>query len=62
MIQEALEGAAMVGFAVGWRVFFAVDKVARLNPIYRATSGAVLDTLFGSVEDFESVPRTTRSP
>jgi len=62
VIEEAAEAAITIAFVAGWRLFFAADKVARFNPVYRVTAGVVLDTLFGSAEDFESVPQTTRSP
>lgn len=41
---------------------YAVHSAALRAPLVRRIEGAVLDSLLGPVEDFDSAPLTTRSP
>lgn len=58
---EAAEAVCWAWFRVGFRVLCLLDGAAQLNPAYRISRDAVLDTVLGPAEDFESAPLTTRS-
>lgn len=63
MIGRALELGTCVtveAVTLGFRAVNLAHEVGRLNPVYRVWSDAVLDTLFGPYEDWDSEPLTTR--